>query len=79
MDAAGIVTVCETESVCDVPYPSSQANHEPACGVAPVFEMTPEVCVQDAAPDSKPGLASRLPARTSSRAKVPGEPGESTG
>jgi hypothetical protein len=58
---AGIATDCWTESVCDVPYPSSQATYAPVRGWAllPVL-MTPAVCVHAATPDSNPGFCSRF-------------------
>src|SRR5215813_1732469 len=58
---AGTVTVCDSVSVCVVPYPSSQAYHVPLCEVspAPLGLMTPAVLVHGAAePVSNPGLPS---------------------
>src|SRR5581483_5328745 len=61
---AGIVTDCDSVSVWLVPYPSSQAAYVPPCAGSPLelcWPMTPLVAVHEAAPDSKPGLASFWP------------------
>ena len=49
-------------SVAVVPLPPSHIFQEPVCAGRPVlFVIGPAVPVQLAAPDSKPGLSSRLP------------------
>src|SRR5213078_3048126 len=57
------VTCWERVSVWALPYPSSQASHEPVCGGSLVeLSMTPDEAVHGAAvPVSKPGLASSCP------------------
>src|SRR5690242_14131167 len=53
-----MLTVWYRSSVCEVPYPSSQALTLPLRGAEPAVlaSITPALAVQPALPDSKPGL-----------------------
>src|SRR5690348_4775452 len=59
----GTVTCCERVSVWALPYPSSQASHEPECGGSLVESLTtPDDAVHGAAvPVSNPGLPNSCP------------------
>ena len=57
-----MVTCCEMFSDDVLPLPPSHAFHDPVRAGRPVLLVIgPDVPAQPTAPDSKPGLASRLP------------------